>query len=107
MEGFTFIGKPFSEIRPFLESRDPDFDEDDDGITSYKLGIALYIPALRHGDWATVEGIMVFRKGYYELGRELLQKEEEEALNSANSSKENTFFNRVKACIKRLLKLES
>ncbi len=45
--------------------RNIDIKMDSDGATSYKLGIGLYVPTIKKSKKELVQGVIVFKKGYY------------------------------------------
>jgi hypothetical protein len=65
--------QPYSELKSWFQKIDEKIEEDSDGLTSYKHGIALYAP--KHTwepedgldeDTDMVEGVLVFERGYYD-----------------------------------------
>jgi hypothetical protein len=58
--GRVLIDKPINEVIKYFQEMDEKIIIDGDGFTSNKLGIGIYAP------YETVEGVIVFEKGYYE-----------------------------------------
>jgi hypothetical protein len=65
LEGQRLLGRPFSEVRHWLESQDPDLEVDGAGATSRRVGISIYAPAALKAPTEPVESVMVFRRGYH------------------------------------------
>jgi hypothetical protein len=67
-EGRPLLGRPFREVYELLRSYDPSLQLDDTGLTSYLLGIGIYMSSMKEEeDWdADVQGVIVFTKGYYD-----------------------------------------
>ncbi|SFT02362.1 hypothetical protein [Marininema halotolerans] len=64
-KGSFFFDKKFDEIkRLFVEMGDDSLEVDDSGLTSIKYGIGIYIPDIEEN--GNVDGVIVFKKGYYE-----------------------------------------
>ena len=64
--GQEFVGRSFSEVKKWLEHQDSNIEIDDCGLTSFKLGIGLYVPDIDEREEALVESLIVFEKGYYD-----------------------------------------
>ena len=66
LEGQALLGRPFSEVRDWLMSRDSEVELDGAGLIAFTLGVGLYAPsALKEPD-EPVEGVIAFRRGYYD-----------------------------------------
>jgi hypothetical protein len=65
-EGRNLLGMPFGELREWLRALDPSLEEDDAGICSRKLGVALSAPAGEEEPERPPEGASAFNAGYYE-----------------------------------------
>ena len=59
------IGRPFKELRHLLEQIDPKTEVDETGLTAPSLGIGLFAPFASDSPGEPVEGVIVFKKGYY------------------------------------------
>jgi len=66
LEGRALIGRPFEELRHWLEQMDPEIQVDDAGLTAPSLGIGLYAPAATASPSDPIEGVIVFKRGYYD-----------------------------------------
>lgn len=64
-QGFELAGRPFNEVYKYLKGYDIGIKADRDGATSFQLGIGLYVPAIKKSRKEPVQGVIVFRKGYY------------------------------------------
>ena len=64
-QGFALAGRPFNEVLTYLKGFDPRIKVHRDGATSYQLGIGLYVPTIKKSRKEPVQGVIVFRKGYY------------------------------------------
>lgn len=64
--GRTLLGRPYEELKTWFQSLDPGVEEDDAGLTSYKLGIGLYAPQAEKAPENPVEGVIAFERGYYD-----------------------------------------
>jgi hypothetical protein len=60
------IGKPFSELRDWLQSIDPAIETDEAGLTAHTLGFGLYAPFASSDPTAPVEAVIVFTQNYYQ-----------------------------------------
>jgi len=56
---------PFDQALKWIKELDPDTEEDDLGLTSYKFGFGLYAPDKDDEPHKASEGVIIFRKGYY------------------------------------------
>ena len=54
----------------FLRGIDPGVSLNNDGLTSYALGIGLYVPNCLRERMARIESVIAFRRGYYEYDEE-------------------------------------
>jgi hypothetical protein len=66
--GQPLLGQPFAEIERWLRTIDPDVRSDSSGLTSLTFGFGLYAPSALHDPQSPVEGVIVFRPGYYDQG---------------------------------------
>ncbi len=64
-EGQHFLGRPYSEIEPWVKVLDPEAELDDAGLTSYLYGFGLYAEGARKEPDLPIEGVIVFDEGYY------------------------------------------
>ena len=64
-QGFEIAGKPFNEVSRYLKSFDKEIKTDSAGATSYRLGIGLYVPTIKKSKKELVQGVIVFKEGYY------------------------------------------
>ena len=60
------IGQQFSEIKNWFGLLDSNFIVDTDGITFPKLGMAIYIPSLAKIENPSAEGVLIYRKNYFD-----------------------------------------
>lgn len=58
-------GKPFKIIKKIFEEFDNNMDINQDGFTSYKLGIGVYVPTLKKSKNELIQGVIVFKEGYF------------------------------------------
>lgn len=65
LEGQTLLGKPFAELRDWLRTLDPDIEVDESGLTAPTVGLGLYAPSAQKAPNEPVDGVIVFRRGYY------------------------------------------
>lgn len=65
LAGRRFLGQPFREAVDSLRELDPGIQVEHDGATSNHLGIGFYAPSAGREKDALVEGVIVFREGYY------------------------------------------
>lgn len=56
----------FDEVKKILLGHDPDLEQSDDGLTSYKLGIGIYAPDADENPSFPPESVIAFEKGYYD-----------------------------------------
>jgi hypothetical protein len=66
MDGRALVGLPFQELLDWARGVDPDLETDGAGLTSRRLGVALYAPSARKQPRDPVEAAMAFRPGYYD-----------------------------------------
>lgn len=60
-EGNSLLRRPFREVYELLRSHDPSLKVHETGLTSYLLGIGIYMSTME--DWeADTEGVMAFEK---------------------------------------------
>ena len=64
--GQHFLGRSYREMEQWVKTRDPEFVQNDAGLTSNQFGFGLYAPSSRKEPDLPVEGVIVFEKGYYE-----------------------------------------
>lgn len=67
IQGQVLMGKPFGEMREWFLSVDPQIEIDDTGLTSFQLGIGLYVPFASQILEDFVAGVIVFERGYYDI----------------------------------------
>lgn len=60
------IGTPYQEVKEYFVKKDEYLEEDKAGFTSKMLGIGVYAPLAGKEPQEPTEGVIVFRKGYYE-----------------------------------------
>jgi hypothetical protein len=65
-EKSKLIGVPFSKVAKLLRSLDDKLEIDESGLTSYKLGLAIYCPGHQEKPSMIVHGVFVFERGYYD-----------------------------------------
>ena len=64
--GQSLLGQPFVEIERWLRAIDPEVRSDSSGLTSLTFGFGLYVPSASDDPQSLVEGVIVFRRGYYD-----------------------------------------
>ncbi|MEM7262793.1 MAG: hypothetical protein AAF488_12440 [Planctomycetota bacterium] len=62
----AILGRPFDQVAPELHAIDPELELDEDGAESTALGIGIYAPGREEEPASTIEGVIVFRQGYYD-----------------------------------------
>ena len=67
-EGQALLGRPYHEVRAWLRSLDDSLEEDDAGLTAFRLGFGVFAPAASSDAEKPVEAVIVFEAGYYETG---------------------------------------
>ena len=67
LDGQELIGLPYRQAERLLRRLDALATEDENGLSSRLLGVALYAPSHGKDVNAEVEGVFVFEPGYYEL----------------------------------------
>ena len=60
------LGQRFARIERWLRAIDPDVRSDSSGLTSRTFGFGLYAPSASDDPQSPVEGVIVFRRGYYD-----------------------------------------
>jgi hypothetical protein len=66
LDGRRLLGRPFSEVRAWLQALDLDLEVDASGAESRRVGISLYAPGVNKDPDQPVEGVMVFSRDYYD-----------------------------------------
>jgi hypothetical protein len=66
LEQEVILGRPFSELLQWIARMDPEVQTDEGGLTSLRLGIGFYADGVNKISSIPVEGVIVFRKGYYD-----------------------------------------
>ncbi len=64
--GWDIIGNSFKDIKKLFIKHDRETEFDEAGLTSYKYGISIYAPFAQKNPSDSIEGVLVFEKGYYE-----------------------------------------
>lgn len=64
--GKDLIGSPFHEIKDYFGKLDENLKLDASGFISEKFGFGVYAPYAKDEPHEPIEGVIVFRKGYYE-----------------------------------------
>lgn len=64
-EGELITNKPYNEVKKIFESKDSDIEFNDSGFTSLKYGIGIFALYVEEDSNELVEGVIVFKKGYY------------------------------------------
>jgi hypothetical protein len=64
-KGKPLVGKPFHEIRDWLQSIDPAIEIDEAGLTAHTFGFGLYAPFASSDPTAPIEAVIVFPPNYY------------------------------------------
>jgi hypothetical protein len=65
-KGKPLVGKPFHEIRDWLQSIDHNLEIDEAGLTTHTFGFGLYAPFASSDPEAPVEAVIVFTQNYYQ-----------------------------------------
>jgi hypothetical protein len=65
-KGKPLIGKPFNELRDWLQSIDPNLETDEAGLTAHTFGFGLYAPFASSDPTPPVEAVIVFTQNYYQ-----------------------------------------
>lgn len=66
LAGRKLLGRPFSEVRAWLQILDSDLEVDASGAQSRRVGISVYAPGANKDPDQPIEGAMIFRRGYYD-----------------------------------------
>jgi hypothetical protein len=66
LEGRALLGQPFAEVRDWLRSLGSQLEDNDAGLTDFTHGLGLYAPAAVELPDEPVEGVIAFRRGYYD-----------------------------------------
>jgi hypothetical protein len=64
-KGKPLVGKPFHEIRDWLQSIDHNLEIDEAGLTAHTVGFGLYAPFASSDPTAPIEAVIVFPPNYY------------------------------------------
>lgn len=64
--GVSLLEVSVGEITKTLLSNDPDLEQSDDGVTSYKFGIGIYAPDADENPNLPPESVIAFESGYYD-----------------------------------------
>jgi len=62
----SLLNLPFGEVADRIRAIDPTATIHKAGLTSFQLGVGLYIPDAIHKPNDLVQGVIAFSKGYYE-----------------------------------------
>ena len=63
---YEIIGEKFNEVMNWISQQDKKIDIDENGLTSFKLGIGIYAPGHEEDENAKVEAVIAFETGYYD-----------------------------------------
>ena len=66
LDGQVLIGRPFADVRDWLQARDSDVVLDETGLTDFTIGLGIYAPSAEKMPHEPVEGVIAFRRGYYD-----------------------------------------
>lgn len=67
LDGHPLLKRPFREVYHLLKARDPSLQLRDAGLTSYLLGVGIYMSSMKEDVWErATEGVIVFEQGYYD-----------------------------------------
>lgn len=66
LQNRLLLQQPYSEMKQWISLIDPDLTYNSQGLTSFKLGVGFYVPALGIDRNALITGIIVFEKSYYD-----------------------------------------
>jgi len=64
--GKEVVGHPFDEVRAWFRQVDPSFEDEDTGLMSKRLGIALFTEDAKRCPHDKILHAFVFRRGYYD-----------------------------------------
>jgi hypothetical protein len=64
--GLQLLGRPFEDVLRALRALDRDIETDFSGACSVKLGVAVYAPFAVDAPAEPVEGVFVFKRGYWD-----------------------------------------
>jgi len=64
--GRYLLGEPFAKVEGWLQRIDRDVRSHSTGLTSLTFGFGLYAPSALDNPQSPVEGVIVFRRGYYD-----------------------------------------
>ena len=65
-QGINLFSLTYEEIKSYVEKSDLMIKTDGAGFVSFKLGIGIYAPSAEKEPDELVEGIIIFKKGYYD-----------------------------------------
>jgi hypothetical protein len=65
LDGVVLVGIPYRDAHRWIAQRDQGVEEEDAGLTSHALGVALYADGAGKDPDTEVESLLVFRRGYY------------------------------------------
>jgi hypothetical protein len=67
LDGHPLLKRPLREVYTLLKARDPSLQVHDTGLTSYLLGVGIYVSSMKEEDaWEqATEGVIVFEQGHY------------------------------------------
>ncbi len=66
MNGTDLVGLPYATAKAFLQALDSSLEEDEAGVTSYAIGVAIYAPSHEAQPSTPVEAVLAFERGYYD-----------------------------------------
>jgi hypothetical protein len=72
--GILLVGRPAKAIFDDVKQYSSKVEIDDDGVIFHDLGFGLYSPGWLEGDSEMNEGVIVFKRSYYETHRENSKK---------------------------------
>lgn len=65
-QGIDLFKLTYAELKCYVKKQDLMIKKDGAGFTSYKLGIGIYAPSAETEPDELVEGIIIFKNGYYD-----------------------------------------
>jgi hypothetical protein len=68
LDGHPLLKRPLREVYTLLKARDPSLQVHNTGLTSYLLGVGIYVSSMKEEDaWEqATEGVIVFEQGHYD-----------------------------------------
>ena len=64
--GIKLLGNSFELVLNEIRKTDSNIEIDESGFISYKHGIGIYVPTLKDIRHQEIQGVIIFRRGYYD-----------------------------------------